>query len=138
METKSILIISIVAVVAIAAFVTAYQVTEGDPLTILNSPNTDDNTPADGDSNTPATGTGGSASGTGSGSGSDSGYAVSYSRATEIVNNNYIGEPGCYAGSPSLKDGIYYVPIYNKQGKHVGTIYIDAKTGENLGGEGGG
>nr|WP_245526729.1 PepSY domain-containing protein [Methanothermus fervidus] len=67
--------------------------------------------------------------------------------STEIGHENakniaskYIEEPGASPGSPKIVyiDGkpVYVVPVI-KNGKQVGEIYIDVKTGKNLGGAGG-
>lgn len=64
---------------------------------------------------------------------------ISSSKAKSIAEG-YIEQEGATAGTPKLKtiDGkkIYVVPI-EMNGSSVGEIYIDPKTGENLGGAGG-
>lgn len=56
------------------------------------------------------------------------------------IASKYIEEPGASPGSPKIVyiDGkpVYVVPVI-KNGKQVGEIYIDVKTGKNLGGAGG-
>ncbi len=65
---------------------------------------------------------------------------ITASEAKSIVQNNYIEQNGATAGTPKLTsmngEKVYIVPImYN--GKQAGEIWIDAKTGKNVGGAGG-
>jgi len=64
---------------------------------------------------------------------------ISEKKAMSIAQK-YIEEPGAKAGKPKLSkiDGnsVYTVPVLLK-GETVGEIYINAKTGKNLGGAGG-
>ena len=65
---------------------------------------------------------------------------ITASEAKSIVQNNYIEQDGATAGTPKLTtmngEKVYIVPImYN--GKQAGEIWIDAKTGKNIGGAGG-
>jgi uncharacterized membrane protein YkoI len=64
---------------------------------------------------------------------------ISSAEAKKIANT-YIDSQGASAGTPNLvkQDGkyVYIVPVMDN-GKNVGEIYIDAETGENLGGAGG-
>ncbi len=70
---------------------------------------------------------------------SDQSGLISSEEAKKIAQR-YIEEPGAVAGEPvpGTSEGkpIYTVPVL-LNGKNVGEIYIDAKTGENLGGAGG-
>ena len=65
---------------------------------------------------------------------------ITASEAKSIVQNNYIEQAGATAGTPKLTTmngkPIYNVPI-NMNGQQVGEIWIDAKTGKNIGGAGG-
>lgn len=73
-----------------------------------------------------------------SGSGSDD-VKISYSEAKAIAQQS-IEQDGATAGTPRLITSggkqIYLVPVV-LNGNQVGSIYVDAQTGENLGGEGG-
>jgi len=64
---------------------------------------------------------------------------ISPSEAQKIANK-YILQPGATAGTPKLikqnTKMVYIVPVI-MNGKQVGEIYIDAQTGQNLGGAGG-
>ncbi|NYB51741.1 MAG: PepSY domain-containing protein [Methanobacteriaceae archaeon] len=72
-------------------------------------------------------------------SGSGSSNVISSSKAKSIAQN-FIKQEGATAGTPKLitSNGkqMYLVPVM-MNGNQVGEIYIDAKTGENLGGAGG-
>jgi len=67
------------------------------------------------------------------------GKIISKEEAKRIAQQ-YIEEPGAVAGEPVLVNYngklVYIVPIL-LNGERVGEIYIDAKTGQNLGGAGG-
>lgn len=73
---------------------------------------------------------------------SDGGSSVkiSASEAKSIVQNNYIEQDGAKAGTPKLTTmngkKVYVVPIIDN-GKQAGEIWIDAQTGDNIGGAGG-
>ena len=64
---------------------------------------------------------------------------ISYSEAKTIAQQS-IEEDGATAGTPKLITSggkqVYLVPVV-LNGNQVGSIYVDAQTGENLGGEGG-
>jgi uncharacterized membrane protein YkoI len=64
---------------------------------------------------------------------------ISSAEAKKIANA-YIDSQGASAGTPNLvkQDGkyVYIVPVIDN-GNSIGEIYIDAETGENLGGAGG-
>ena len=64
---------------------------------------------------------------------------ISFLEAQKIASK-YIEESETTTGTPQLANQngkmVYIVPIIYK-GKSAGEIYIDAKTGENLGGAGG-
>ncbi len=80
------------------------------------------------------TSSGGSQSQTGSSS-----VKITSTQAKSIATNA-INLPSATAGTPSLTtvngNKVYIVPIENK-GQNVGEIWIDAQTGENIGGAGG-
>jgi uncharacterized membrane protein YkoI len=65
---------------------------------------------------------------------------ISPAKARSIAST-YIEVSGATAGTPKLvnQDGtlVYIVPIIDTNKKTVGEIYIDAKTGKNVGGAGG-
>ena len=58
----------------------------------------------------------------------------------KVIAQKYIEQDGATAGTPILKKvngkQTYIVPV-NMNGEHVGEIWIDAQTGENIGGAGG-
>jgi hypothetical protein len=58
----------------------------------------------------------------------------------KVIAQKYIEQDGATAGTPILKKmngkQTYIVPV-NMNGKQVGEIWIDAQTGENIGGAGG-
>jgi uncharacterized membrane protein YkoI len=64
---------------------------------------------------------------------------ISITKAKSIAQN-YIEQPGATAGTPKLKTmngtKVYIVPVIYK-GEQAGEIWIDAKTGKNVGGAGG-
>lgn len=153
MKSLNIVIISVVIVVSIGAIALAYQVNTGntDFLGTITGQGSDDT----GETGTGTTGTGasggeagtgttGTGSGTGSGSGTGTGGSgsgtgtggtsvkVSSSEAKSIASK-YIEEEGCYAGTPKLKDGIYYIPVIDKNGNQVDSLSVDATTGKYLG-----
>jgi uncharacterized membrane protein YkoI len=68
-----------------------------------------------------------------------SSVAISITKAKSIAKN-YIEQPGATAGTPKLQTmngtKVYIVPVIYK-GEQAGEIWIDAKTGKNIGGAGG-
>jgi hypothetical protein len=136
------IIVSVIIVLCIAAAVTAYGLTnngEDNIFTNLASLNPTEDSATDGDGQNAGNGGSGSGESTG-GSGSNNGgnaSGISSSEAKDLVNNHYIGEEGYYAGTPKLLDGNWCVPVLDKDGVVKGEIWIDAKTGENIGGAGG-
>jgi uncharacterized membrane protein YkoI len=68
-----------------------------------------------------------------------SSVAISITKAKSIAQN-YIEQPGATAGTPKLQTmngtKVYIVPVIYK-GEQAGEIWIDAKTGKNIGGAGG-
>lgn len=68
-----------------------------------------------------------------------SNVAISVTKA-KLIAQKYIQQDGATAGTPKLKTmngkQTYIVPV-NLNGDQVGEIWIDAQTGENIGGAGG-
>jgi uncharacterized membrane protein YkoI len=68
-----------------------------------------------------------------------SSVGISITKAKSIAQN-YIEQPGAAAGTPKLQTmngtKVYIVPVIYK-GEQAGEIWIDAKTGKNVGGAGG-
>jgi len=64
---------------------------------------------------------------------------ISITKAKSIAQN-YIEQPGATAGTPKLQTmngtKVYIVPVIYKS-EQAGEIWIDAKTGKNIGGAGG-
>lgn len=148
-NTKILLSVVIVLLIGVAA--ATYQVTTTTPglwqhtTSQDNQKSTDQGTTTQSDgsqtqtqtqSGTTSTGS----QGTSSSSNGGSTVKISASDAQSIVQNNYIEQEGATAGTPKLTtmngEKVYIVPvIYN--GKQAGEIWIDAKTGKNVGGAGG-
>jgi uncharacterized membrane protein YkoI len=138
-KTKILISVVIVALIGVAA--AGYQIssTPGlwQPTTTLDQKSTDQ-------SSQPAvqsqSGTqGGTSSGVSQNGNGGSTVKISSSKAKSIAQNSIV-QPGATAGTPKLTtmngNKVYIVPvIYN--GKAAGEIYIDAQTGENIGGAGG-
>ncbi len=136
-NTKILLSVVIVLLIGIAA--ASYEITTNTPgLWSQTSPQEQTDQDKSTDSGQTSSGTQG-ASTSGSGNG---GYNVKISsdEAKSIVQTKYIEQQGAIAGTPKLitNDGnpYYTVPIYI-DGEKQGEIWIDAQTGENIGGAGG-
>jgi len=145
------IIISVTIVLIIGAIAAGYQITSN-PKILWQPTNPDD-------TNLPPSGSGGGAGGSGASNGggdnsagasgsssasninseSNGGYSVSPSEAQNIAQQ-YVEEEGATTGTPHLVTiagkPVYVVPI-EKDGKIIGEIHIDPKTGENIGGAGG-
>jgi hypothetical protein len=141
------ILISVVIVLAIGVAAAGYQIsTTNNLLTLedLKSQNPDsDSSPASSSDGSGQGSSSGSSSASGSSQGS-SNVKVTPSQAKTLAKTS-IDYDGAYAGTPTLKSlwgtKVYIVPVMIKQdGKEVriGEIYIDAITGKNLKGAGGG
>lgn len=146
------ILISVVIVLAIGVAAAGYQISQTPNLWELSDTQSQTPTQDDQQSSGSTDEVQGQTSDSQSSSGSDQGSTssgssdnggsdvqISSSKAKNIAEG-YIEQDGATAGTPELKtiDGkkIYVVPI-EMNGSNVGEIYIDPKTGENLGGAGG-
>ena len=149
------IIISIIIVLCIAAGVTAYSLTNDSDNIFTNlqgiTPESGDDAGlgdtglfADGQANgngaTSGTGSsgsggggsgGGGSGGGGSGGGGSGGGGSSYISPTQAKNiaKGYVGQSGCYIGTPYISGKYYYCPVFDKTGAKVDCIVLDAKTG---------
>lgn len=143
------ILISVAIVIVIAAAAYGYQVSQTTQLWTPTTTQSSDSS-SQGDSQSSSSdiqgqSSGSSSSGSSQGSsGSSSGGSnvkITASEAKSIVAKNYIEDSGSVVGTATLTtmDGkkVYIVTV-KKNGKTVGEIYIDANTGKNLGGAGGG
>jgi hypothetical protein len=141
------ILVSVVIVLLIGVAAAGYQISNQ---TGLWQPVTSTSTDSSGDSSsTTGTDSGNQQSSTSSvstsssqkstASGSDTTVKISSSEAKTIASK-YILQDGATAGTPKLTTyggtKAYLVPVM-MNGEQVGEIYIDAQTGENLGGAGG-
>ncbi len=144
-NTKILLSVVIVLLIGVAA--ATYQVTTTttglwQPTTSQDNQQSSDQgttTPSDGSQTQTQSGTTSTGTQTSSSNGGSI-VKISASEAKSIVQNNYIEQDGATAGTPKLTtmngEKVYIVPvIYN--GKQAGEIWINAKTGKNVGGAGG-
>lgn len=140
-KTKILISVIIVALIGVAA--AGYQInstkTPGlwQPTTTSEQPSTDQSNQQSVQTQSGTqSGTSGKSQSASQGS---SNVKITVSQAKSIAQKS-IEQPGATAGTPKLKTlngtKIYIVPvIYN--GKTAGEIWIDAQTGENIGGAGG-
>jgi len=146
-NTKILLSVVIVLLIGVAA--ASYQITNTPGFwqpttTSQDQKSADTSTSTQSGGSQGGTSSGGSQGGTSSGgshSGSgDSNVKISASQAKSIVQNNYIKQQGATAGTPKLTtmngNQVWVVPI-NYNGQQVGEVWIDAQTGNNVGGAGG-
>lgn len=139
------ILVSVVIVLLIGVAAAGYQISNTPGLwqpVASNNPDSDQTSGSDGtdsgshqsSASSPST----SISQQSSGSGSDN-VKISSSEA-KIIAQQSIEEDGATAGTPRLITSsgkqVYLVPVI-LNGDQVGTIYVDAQTGDNLGGEGG-
>jgi len=140
-KTKILISVIIVALIGVAA--AGYQINSTKTPGLWQPTTTSGQTPTDQSSQQSVQTQSGSQSGTTSGGSQStqggSNVKITVSQAKSIAQKS-IEQPGATAGTPKLKTlngtKIYIVPvIYN--GKTAGEIWIDAQTGENIGGAGG-
>ena len=136
------ILLSVVIVLLIGVAAASYQITNNNqqlftpttPQEQSSSSNQVSNQPATSSSSSQKTSSEQSTSGNG-------GTNVKISSAqAKIIASKYIDQQGASAGTPKLTtingNKVYVVPIiYN--GKTAGEIWVDAQTGENVGGAGG-
>ncbi|MGZ7115825.1 MAG: PepSY domain-containing protein [Methanobacterium sp.] len=136
-KTKILLSVVIVLVIGVAA--AGYQITNNTPkLWQATNPqeqiSTDQNSKLTAQSQSGTTKTGSGESQTGG-----SNVKISATQAKSIAAKS-ISISGATAGTPKLSTingkKVYIVPIVNN-GKTAGEIWVDAQTGENIGGAGG-
>jgi len=140
-KTKILISVIIVALIGVAA--AGYQINSTKTPGLWQPTTTSEQTPTDQSNQQSVQTQSGSQSGTTSGGSQStqggSNVKITVSQAKSIAQKS-IEQPGATAGTPKLKTlngtKIYIVPvIYN--GKTAGEIWIDAQTGENIGGAGG-
>jgi uncharacterized membrane protein YkoI len=138
------ILISVVIVLMIGVAAAGYQISQTPQLWELTTPQSSDSSSQDSQSSSSSDVVQGQSSGSSSsvssqGSSGGSSVKVSSSEAKKIAEG-YIQQDGAVAGTPVIKTmggkKVYVVPV-KMNGENVGAIYIDANTGENLGGEGG-
>ncbi|MGB9978721.1 PepSY domain-containing protein [Methanobacterium sp.] len=145
-NTKILLSVVIVLLIGVAA--ATYHVTTTtpglwQPTTSQDTQQSSDQgttTQSDGSQTQTQSGTTSGSQGVNSNSNGGSSVKISTSEAKSIVQNKYIEQEGAKAGTPKLTTmngkKVYVVPvIYN--GEQSGEIWIDAQTGDNIGGAGG-
>ncbi len=153
------IIISIIIVLCIAAGVTAYSLTNdsdnvftnlqgitpesaddaglGDTGLLNDAQANGNGATGTGSSGSSGGSSGGSGSGSGgsggggSGGGGSGGGGSSYISPTQAKNiaKGYVGQSGCYIGTPYISGGLYYCPVFDKTGAKVDCIVLNAKTG---------
>ena len=143
---KTKILISVIIVVLIGVAAAGYQISSDNTQNLWQPTSTQEQQSTDQGSDQSVqsqSGTGtqeGTSSGTGKSESGDSGVKITPSQAKSIVQNNYIQQEGATAGTPKLTTmngkKAYIVPVI-MNGNQVGEIWIDAQTGENIGGAGG-
>ncbi len=140
---KTKILISVIIVLLIGVAAAGYQITSTNTPGLWQPTNPVEQTTTDQSSQqslNPQSATQGGTTSGGSQSGNGgSNVKITSSQAKSIAQKS-IEQPGATAGTPKLTTmngtKVYVVPvIYN--GKTAGEIWIDAKTGENIGGAGG-
>lgn len=146
------ILISVVIVLLIGVAAASYQISQTPQLWDYTNPQSSSSSQKDdqpSSSSSDVQGQSGSSSSSGSvqtssdSSNGGSDVKISSSEAKKIVLKNFVDEKGITVKSVKLttdSDGRkkYIVVLQNQSGKAVGEIEIDANTGENIGGAGGG
>lgn len=138
------ILLSVIIVLLIGVAAAGYQITTT-TTGLWQATTTQDQQPADQSSNIKSEGSqsgtpGGTTSGGSQSKTRGSSNVKISSKQAKSIAQTYISQPGAVAGTPKLKTingtKVYIVPVI-ENGKTRGEIWIDAQTGENVGGAGG-